>query len=178
MALYSLGEARVETPADGDFWVAPNAIVVGKVKLEKGASVWFGAVLRGDNELIHIGARTNIQDGSVLHTDPGFPMTIAEGCTIGHMVMLHGCTIGRNSLIGIGSIVLNGARIGENCLIGANTLIPEGKEIPSGTMVLGSPGKVVRKLTEEDIARIGRTVAFYERNAKRFADGFKPDPRG
>ena len=159
-------------------WAAPNATLIGKVRLQHDASVWFGAVLRGDNELIDIGARSNVQDNCVLHTDMGSPLTVGPDCTIGHMVMLHGCTIGRNSLIGIGSIVLNGARIGENCLIGANTLIPEGKEIPSGTMVLGSPGKVVRKLTEEDIARIGRTVAFYERNAKRFADGFKPDPRG
>ena len=131
MALYNLDGVGVVTPASGRFWVAPNAILLGKVKLEHEASVWFGAVLRGDNELITVGERSNVQDGSVLHTDPGFPLTIGADCTIGHMVMLHGCTIGRGSLIGIGSIILNGAKIGEECLIGANTLIPEGKDIPA-----------------------------------------------
>ena len=136
---------------EGDAWVAPGAQLMGKVVLEPGASVWFGAVLRGDNEPIRVGARSNVQDGCVLHTDPGFPLDIGEDCTIGHMVMLHGCTIGRGSLIGIGSIILNGARIGEECLIGANTLIPEGKVIPPRSMVLGSPGKIVRQLTDDDV---------------------------
>jgi carbonic anhydrase/acetyltransferase-like protein (isoleucine patch superfamily) len=174
MALYELDGVQVATPADGRFWVAPSAILIGKVILEEDASVWFGSVLRGDNEPIRVGARSNIQEGCVLHTDPGFPLSIAEGCTIGHMVMLHGCTIGRGSLIGIGSIVLNGARIGEECLIGANTLIAEGKEIPPRSMVLGSPGKIVRQLTDEDAARFGAAAGRYVANWKRFATGMKP----
>ena len=174
MALYDLDDAHVETPADGSFWVAPNAVVLGKVRLETEASVWFGAVLRGDNELIRVGARSNVQDGCVLHTDPGFPLDIAEDCTIGHMVMLHGCTIGRGSLIGIGSIILNGAKIGEECLIGANTLIPEGKVIPPRSMVLGSPGKIVRELTDEDVARFGKGAGRYVANWKRYKAGFRP----
>jgi len=147
--------------------------VVGSVELEDEASVWFGAVLRGDNELIKVGARSNVQDGCVLHTDPGFPLTIGPDCTIGHMVMLHGCTIGARSLIGIGSIVLNGARIGEECLIGANTLIAEGKEIPARSMVLGSPGKIVRQLTDVDVARFTGGAGRYVTNWKRFAAGLK-----
>jgi carbonic anhydrase/acetyltransferase-like protein (isoleucine patch superfamily) len=174
MPLYELDGVCVTTPEDGRFWVAPTAVLIGKVILEQDASVWFGSVLRGDNEPIRVGARSNIQEGCVLHTDPGFPLTIAEGCTIGHMVMLHGCTIGRGSLIGIGSVVLNGARIGEECLIGANTLIPEGKEIPPRSMVLGSPGKVVRQLTDEDAARFGAAAGRYVNNWKRFAKGLKP----
>jgi carbonic anhydrase/acetyltransferase-like protein (isoleucine patch superfamily) len=174
MALYELDGTRVSTPVDGRYWVAPTAVLIGKVILEEDASVWFGSVLRGDNEPIKVGARSNIQEGCVLHTDPGFPLTIAEGCTIGHMVMLHGCTIGRGSLIGIGSIILNGARIGEECLIGANTLIPEGKEIPPRSMVLGSPGKIVRQLSDEDAARFGAAAGRYVKNWQRFAQGLKP----
>ena len=177
MALYDLDDTRVETPADGNFWIAPSAVVLGKVRIETDASVWFGAVLRGDNELIRVGARSNVQDGCVLHTDPGFPLDIAEDCTIGHMVMLHGCTIGRGSLIGIGSIVLNGARIGEECLIGANTLIPEGKVIPPRSMVLGSPGKIVRELTDEDVVRFGKGAGRYVANWKRYKAGLRPVPR-
>ncbi|HRO50325.1 MAG TPA: gamma carbonic anhydrase family protein [Hyphomicrobium sp.] len=176
MALYDLDDTRVETPADGSFWVAPNAVVIGKVRIETDASVWFGAVLRGDNELIRIGARSNVQDGCVLHTDPGFPLDIAEDCTVGHMVMLHGCTIGRGSLIGIGSIILNGAQIGEECLIGANTLIPEGKVIPPRSMVLGSPGKIVRELSDEDVVRFGKGAGRYVANWKRYKAGFRPVP--
>ncbi len=174
MPLYKLDEESVSTPASGAFWVAPNAIVLGKVKLEEDASIWFGAVLRGDNELITVGARSNVQDGSVLHTDPGFPLTIGEDCTIGHMVMLHGCTIGRGSLIGIGSIIMNGAKIGEECVIGAGALVPEGKEIPPRSMVLGSPGKVVRQLTDEDVKRFGGAARRYVANWKRYAAGFTP----
>lgn len=174
MALYELEGTRVTTPPDGGFWVAPNAVVIGKVVIEEEASIWFGSILRGDNEPIRIGARSNIQDGCVLHTDPGYPLTVGADCTIGHMVMLHGCTIGRGSLIGIGSIVLNGVTIGEECLIGANTLITEGKEIPPRSMVLGSPGKVVRQLEPEDVARFGAAAGRYVRNWKRFAAGLKP----
>ena len=174
MTLYTLDGVAVSTPASGNFWVAPNAIVLGKVKLEEDSSVWFGAVLRGDNELITLGERSNIQDGCVLHTDPGFPLTIGPDCTIGHMAMLHGCSIGRGSLIGIGSIILNGAKIGDECVIGANALIPEGKEIPPRSMVLGSPGKIVRQLTDEDVARFGRGAGRYVSNWRRYAKGFQP----
>ncbi|NOT70528.1 MAG: gamma carbonic anhydrase family protein [Hyphomicrobium sp.] len=174
MALYELDGARVSTPESGRFWVAPDAVLLGKVCLEEDASVWFGAVLRGDNELITVGARSNVQDGSVLHTDPGFPLTIGSDCTIGHMVMLHGCTIGRGSLIGIGSIILNGAKIGEECLIGANTLIGEGKDIPPRSMVIGSPGKIIRQLTDEDVQRFGKGAGRYVNNWQRYASGLKP----
>ncbi len=171
MTLYRLGDVRVRTPASGRYWVAPNAVVLGNVEICENASVWFGTVIRGDNELIRIGARSNVQDGCVLHTDPGFPMSIGEDCTIGHMVMLHGCTIGRGSLVGIGSIILNGARIGEECLIGANTLIAEGKDIPPRSMVLGSPGRIVRQLTDDDVARFGGAAGRYVENWQRFAAG-------
>ncbi len=174
MALYELESVRPSTPADGSFWVAPNAVVLGKVVIETDASVWFGAVLRGDNEPIRVGARSNVQDGCVLHTDPGFPLEIGEDCTVGHMVMLHGCTIGRGSLIGIGSIIMNGAKIGEECLIGANTLIPEGKVIPPRSMVLGSPGKIVRQLSDEDARRFGGAAGRYVKNWKRYKSGLEP----
>ena len=174
MALYELDGVRAETPGDGRCWVAPNAVLLGHVILEEDASVWFGAVLRGDNEPIRIGARSNVQDGCVLHTDPGCPLSIGADCTIGHMVMLHGCTIGRGSLIGIGSIILNGAIIGEECLVGANTLIAEGKVIPPRSMVLGSPGKIIRQLSDGDIQRFGGAARRYVTNWKRFAAGLKP----
>lgn len=174
MALYTLDGVGVRTPGDGRCWVAPNAVVLGKVELAEESSVWFGAVLRGDNELIRVGPRSNVQDGCVLHTDPGYPLTIEADCTIGHMVMLHGCTIGRGSLIGIGSIILNGAQIGEECLIGANTLIPEGKVIPPRSMVLGSPGRIVRQLSDEDAARFGGAAGRYVKNWKRYAAGLQP----
>jgi carbonic anhydrase/acetyltransferase-like protein (isoleucine patch superfamily) len=174
MPLYKFDGIGVSTPASGAFWVAPNAVLLGKVKLGEDASVWFSAVLRGDNELITVGARSNVQDGCVLHTDPGFPLTIAEDCTIGHMAMLHGCTIGRGSLIGIGSIILNGAEIGEECVIGAGALIPEGKIIPPRSMVLGSPGKVVRQLSDEEAHRFGDGARRYVDKWKHYADGLKP----
>ena len=174
MAFFELDGVRVSTPGEGKCWVAPNAVLLGKVRLEEDASVWFGAVLRGDNELITVGARSNVQDGSVLHTDPGFPLSIGEDCTIGHMVMLHGCTIGRGSLIGIGSIILNGANIGEECVIGANTLIPEGKVIPARSMVMGSPGKIVRQMTDNEAKRFGGAAGRYVANWKRYAVGLRP----
>jgi carbonic anhydrase/acetyltransferase-like protein (isoleucine patch superfamily) len=173
MALYELDGTGVSTPADGRYWIAPNAVVIGKVILDEDASVWFGSVIRGDNEPIRIGARSNVQEACILHTDPGYPLTIGEDCTVGHRVMLHGCSIGRGSLVGIGSIVLNGARIGEECLIGANTLITEGKEIPPRSMVLGSPGKIVRELSSEDVAKFGAAAGRYVKNWKRFAAGLK-----
>lgn len=174
MTLYTLDGVAVSTPGEGKFWVAPNAVLLGKVRLEEDASVWFSAVLRGDNELITVGRGSNVQDGCVLHTDPGFPLTIGADCTVGHMVMLHGCSIGDGALIGIGSIILNGATIGENCVIGANTLIPEGKAIPPRSMVLGSPGKVVKTLNDEEIARFGRGAGRYVANWKRYAKGLAP----
>jgi carbonic anhydrase/acetyltransferase-like protein (isoleucine patch superfamily) len=173
MTLYSLDGHAVETPREGRYWVAPNASVIGKVVIEPEASIWFGAVLRGDNEPIRVGAGSNIQDGAVLHTDPGFPLTIGRDCTIGHMAMLHGCTIGRSSLIGIGAIVLNGAVIGEECLIGAHALIPEGKTIPPRSLVIGAPGRVVRELGEADVARLREAAPIYQRRWKQYASGLK-----
>jgi carbonic anhydrase/acetyltransferase-like protein (isoleucine patch superfamily) len=175
MPLYELDGVRVETPGEGRYWLAPTAVLIGEVILEEEASVWFGSVLRGDNEPIRIGARSNVQEGCVLHTDPGFPLSVGADCTIGHMVMLHGCTIGKGSLIGIGAIVLNGAKIGEECLIGANTLIAEGNEIPPRSMVVGSPGKIIRQLSDEDAARFGGAAGRYVKNWKRFAAGLRPE---
>lgn len=174
MALFELDGVAVETPGEGAYWVAPNAFAIGRVKLEQDASVWFGAVLRGDNELITLGPRSNVQDGCVLHTDPGFPLTIGADCTIGHMAMLHGCTIGARSLIGIGAVILNGAKIGEECVIGAKALIAEGKEIPPRSLVMGAPGKIIRQLTDEDVAKFTRGAGRYVANWKRFSAGMKP----
>ncbi len=174
--LYKLGDAEVETAGE-DWFVAPDAAVVGSVRLENNASVWFGAVLRGDNEPIVVGENSNVQDLSVLHTDPGVPLTIGRNVTVGHKVMLHGCTIGDNSLIGINSVVLNGANIGSNCLIGANSLVTEGKHIPDGSLALGSPAKVIRQLTDAEKAMLRESAATYVRNFKRFRKDLKPDPR-
>ena len=164
---YCLGSSQVEAHADS--WVAPNATLVGKVKLESGASVWFNAVLRGDNELIHIGENSDVQDGTVMHTDMGFPLNIGTGVTIGHNAMLHGCSVGDYSLIGINAVILNGAKIGKYCIIGANSLIGEGKEIPDGSLVMGSPGKVVRELTEPQKKMLEASAAHYVHNAQRYA---------
>ena len=174
MALYELDGKRVTTPGAGRYWVAENAVVIGNVRIEEDASIWFGSVVRGDNEPIVIGRGANIQEGSVLHTDPGFPMTIGADCTIGHMVMLHGCTIGAGSLIGIGAVVLNGAKIGEGSLIGAGALIPEGREIPPRSLVFGSPGKVIRQIDDDHAARIRHAARHYVTNWKRFVGGLKP----
>lgn len=168
MPLYELDGAKVSIPANGNYWVAPTATVIGRVTLEEAVTVWFGATIRGDNEPIRIGRRTSIQENAVLHVDPGFPLTIEEDCTIGHLAMLHGCTIGRGALIGIGAIVLNGARIGEGAMIGAGALIPEGKVIPANSVVLGSPGKVTREVTEADRARIVEGVIDYEQKCKLY----------
>ena len=151
-----------------DSWVAPNAIIIGKVKLEKNSSIWFNAVLRGDIEKIVIGENSNIQDGSVLHTDPGYPLTVGKGVTVGHMVMLHGCEISDDTLIGIGSTILNKAKIGKNCIIGANTLVTENKVIPDNSLVLGSPGKVIRKVTDDEIKVICENAKHYVENSKRY----------
>ena len=164
---YALGEHAVTTHGD-DYWIAPNAAVVGKVVLEKDASVWFGSTLRGDNEPITVGAGSNIQDGCVLHTDPGFPLVIGANVSVGHLVMLHGCSIGEGSLIGIGAVVLNGARIGRNCLVGAKALITEGKEIPDNSVVLGAPGKVARQVSEADLRMLARIPPGYVERWKLF----------
>ncbi len=165
--LYQLGERIPELRGEHHF-VAANASVIGTVILEDNVSVWFNAVIRGDNEPIHIGTNSNIQDGAVLHTDPGAPLTIGSNVTVGHLVMLHGCTIGDGSLIGIHSVILNHAVIGRNCLIGANTLITEGKVIPDNSLVVGSPGKVLRTLSEEEITAIHANAARYVENLKRY----------
>src|ERR1700739_3571705 len=149
MNVYNLGDAAPALPDPTEYWIAPNAVVLVNVILKKNASIWWGATLRGDNDPIIVGEGSNVQDGSVLHTDTGSPLTIGANVTVGHMVMLHGCTIGDNSLVGIGSIVLNGAKIGKNCLIGANCLITEGKEISDNSLVMGAPGKVVREISPE-----------------------------
>ena len=174
MALYELDGHRVTVPANGRFWVADNATLVGQVTIHEDASVWFNTVARGDNEPIVISARSNVQDGCVLHTDPGFPLTIGEEATIGHMAMLHGCTIGRGALIGIGAIVLNGAKIGEDCLIGAGALIPEGKEIPARSVVFGSPGKIVRQVGAGELERMRWGVQLYVKRWQDYARSLKP----
>jgi carbonic anhydrase/acetyltransferase-like protein (isoleucine patch superfamily) len=170
--LWELDDRRVK--AQGAYFVAENATVVGSVELGEGASIWFGAVLRGDADRIVVGAGSNVQDGAVLHTDPGFPLLIGESVTVGHKVMLHGCQIGDNSLIGINAVVLNGARIGANCLIGAGALITEGKEIPDNSVVMGAPGKVVKTLGPEQVAGLKASAAHYVSNGQRFRDGLRP----
>ena len=174
MNTYRLGDVAPELPGADEYWIAPTASVIGNVILKRNASIWFGAVLRGDNEPIEIGENSNVQDNSVLHTDIGQPLTIGRNVTIGHMVMLHGCVIGDGSLVGIGSIVLNGAKIGRNCIIGANSLITEGKEIPDNSMVMGSPGKVVRTLSDAQAAGLAAGALHYVENWKRFKAGLRP----
>jgi carbonic anhydrase/acetyltransferase-like protein (isoleucine patch superfamily) len=170
--IYRLGDDAPEL--DASSWTAPSATLIGKVRLQAGASVWFGAVLRGDNELIDIGVNSNVQDGTVMHTDAGVPLTIGTGVTIGHNAMLHGCTVGDYSLIGINAVILNGAKIGKHCIIGANALIAEGKEIPDGSLVMGSPGKVVRELTEVQKQGLRASAQHYVDNARRYARDLKP----
>lgn len=173
MTVYTLDGVMPEIAAGRRAWIAPSASVLGKVRLLDEASVWFGAVLRGDNEWIEIGERSNVQDNGVLHTDIGFPLTVGPECTIGHLAILHGCTIGARSLVGMGATVLNGARIGEECLIGANALVPEGREIPDGMLALGSPAKVVRALSAGERAGLRESALGYAANARRFAAGLQ-----
>jgi len=173
MTIYSLGERK---PALGHHaWVAPNATLIGDVRLGDDASIWWNAVLRADNDTIAIGAGSNIQDGSVLHADEGVPLTLGERVTVGHMVMLHGCTIGDETLIGIKSVILNKAVIGRHCIIGANSLIPEGKVIPDRSLVMGSPGKVVRQLSDEEVARLRLAAQGYVENARRYRADLKQE---
>ncbi|MGE7370912.1 gamma carbonic anhydrase family protein [Neorhizobium sp. NPDC001467] len=174
MPLYALGDFTPDTPAANRYWVAPDAHVIGKVALGEDVGIWFGAVLRGDNELISVGARTNVQEGAMLHTDMGYPATIGEGCTIGHHAIIHGCTIGNNSLIGMGATILNGARIGNNCLVGANALVTEGKEFPDGSLIVGSPARAVRALDADAIAKLTVSADNYVKNWQRFAAQLRP----
>src|SRR5215471_2064884 len=174
MSVFSLGNVTPELPNDDEYWIAPTASVIGRVILKKNASVWWGATLRGDNDPITIGENSNVQDGSVLHTDAGSPLTIGANVTVGHMAMLHGCTIGDGSLIGIGAVVLDGARIGRNCLIGAKALIPEGKEIPDNSLVVGAPGRVLREVSEAQLQMLAGAAEHYVHNWKRYETGLQP----
>ncbi|MAZ31935.1 MAG: gamma carbonic anhydrase family protein [Thalassospira sp.] len=168
MTIYSLDDQRPTLPKEGTFWIAPGAHVIGRVVLAQNASVWFGAVLRGDNEVLEIGEGTNIQEHAMVHSDPGYPVSIGRHVTVGHRAIVHGCTIGDNALIGMGATVLNGAQIGRNCLIGAGALVTEGKEIPDGSLVMGAPGKIVRALDEAAIEGLETSAQTYIRNWKRF----------
>ncbi|PDQ17151.1 gamma carbonic anhydrase family protein [Mesorhizobium sanjuanii] len=173
MPLYAIdGKTPGFEDADSN-WIAPDATLIGDIRVGRNAGFWFGVVIRGDNEPIVIGADTNVQEHTVMHTDPGFPLTIGQGCTIGHRALLHGCTIGDNSLIGMGAIVLNGARIGRNSLVGAGALVTEGKEFPDNSLIVGSPARVVRDLDDAAIARLRGSAAHYVANARRFKAGLK-----
>jgi carbonic anhydrase/acetyltransferase-like protein (isoleucine patch superfamily) len=173
MPLYALDDAAPELPGADSCWIAPDAHVIGKVRLGPDVSIWFGSVLRGDNELIEIGARTNIQEGCMLHTDMGFPMTIGADCTIGHHAILHGCTIGPNALVGMGATILNGARIGANSLVGANALVTEGKEFPDNALIVGAPAKAIRTLDADTAERLRQTALHYVENWRRFRKGLR-----
>ena len=168
MPIYALGDLRPQIAEDS--WIAPDANLIGQVVVEDGASVWFGVTIRADHEIIRIGKGTNVQEHCVMHIDAGYPLTIGAGCTIGHKAMLHGCTIGENSLIGMGATILNGAKIGKNCLIGACALVTEGKEIPDNSLVMGAPGKVVRTLGPEDIEGLARVSGIYTENMRHYRD--------
>lgn len=174
MTIYALDGLSPELPGDGDYWIAPDANVIGRVIVQSGVSIWFGATLRGDNDTITIGQGSNVQENTVMHTDMGFPLTIGRDCTIGHKAMLHGCTIGDETLIGMGATILNGARIGRNCLVGAGALVPEGKEIPDGSLVVGTPARVIRTLDDTAIEGLRRSAAHYRDNMRRFRAGLVP----
>lgn len=174
MPLYSLDGVAPETPGADRFWVAPDAHVIGKVVIGEDVGIWFGAVIRGDNETITLGAETNIQEHAMLHTDIGFPLTTGRGCTIGHGAILHGCTLGDHVLVGMGATVLNGAKIGAGSLVGAGALVTEGKEFPENSLIVGAPAKAIRVLDEKALAGLKASAAGYSRNWKRFAAGLKP----
>jgi carbonic anhydrase/acetyltransferase-like protein (isoleucine patch superfamily) len=173
MPLYALDDRHPELPEAGRYWIAPDAHVIGRVRLGLDVGIWFGAVLRGDNELIDVGAGTNIQEGSLLHTDMGAPLAIGAGCTIGHHAILHGCTLGENTLIGMGATILNHARIGANSLVGANALVTEGKEFPDNSLIVGAPAKAVRSLDAEAVERLRWSATHYVENWKRYAAGLR-----
>ena len=174
MSLYALDGVAPKLSTEGNIFFAPGARVIGNVHLAADVSIWFNAVLRGDNEPIVIGRGSNVQDGAVFHTDPGFPMTIGQNVTVGHKAILHGCTIGDGSLIGMGAVVLNGAKIGKGCLIGANALVTEGKEIPDGSMAVGQPAKVLRSVDERLAAELRRAAEVYQRRLAQYRDGLEP----
>jgi carbonic anhydrase/acetyltransferase-like protein (isoleucine patch superfamily) len=173
MPIYSLDEIAPILPEPDRFWIAPDAHVIGRVRLGLDVGIWFGAVLRGDNELLDIGEATNIQEGAMLHTDEGAPLTIGAGCTIGHHAILHGCTVGENSLIGMGATVLNHAVIGANCIVGANALVTEGKEFPDNSLIVGTPARAIRALDAGAIERLRWSARHYVDNWKRFAQGMR-----
>jgi carbonic anhydrase/acetyltransferase-like protein (isoleucine patch superfamily) len=173
MPIYELDGTAPDLPADGRYWIAETATLIGRVRLKSQASVWFGSVLRGDNEWIELGTRSQIQDNATLHTDPGFPLTIGADCVIGHNVVLHGCTIGDNSLVGMGAIVLNGAKIGRHCLVGAGALLTEGKEFPDRSLIVGSPARVIRTIDEETIRMIAQGADIYVRRWQQYAKGLR-----
>ena len=173
MPLYALGDAVPELPDEGRYWIAPDAHVIGRVRLGLDVGIWFGAVARGDNELIDIGAGSNVQEGVTLHTDMGAPLTIGAGCTIGHQAIVHGCTLGENTLVGMGATILNHARIGKNCLVGANTLITEGKEFPDNSLIVGTPARAIRTLDDKAVAMIARGADIYVQRSQQYAKGLK-----
>ncbi|MBM3521900.1 MAG: gamma carbonic anhydrase family protein [Alphaproteobacteria bacterium] len=173
MAIYALDEHRPSLPSAGRFWVAPAAQVIGRVTLGDEVGVWFGVVIRGDNEPITIGARTNLQEGVMIHVDPGFPVAIGEDCTIGHHAIIHGCTIGSNSLVGMGATILNGARIGAGCLVGAGALVTERKEFPDNSLIVGAPAKAIRTLDAAAVEAIRGSATHYVKNWRRYAAGLK-----
>jgi carbonic anhydrase/acetyltransferase-like protein (isoleucine patch superfamily) len=173
MPIYALGDFAPTLPEPDRYWVAPDANVIGKVVLGDDVGIWFGATLRGDNEPITVGARSNIQEGVMVHTDPAFPVTIGTDCTIGHHAIVHGCIIGDNSLVGMGATILNGAKIGRNCLVGANALVTEGKEFPDNSLIVGSPAKAIRVLDDEAAGRLKDSAARYVENWKRFSRDLK-----
>jgi carbonic anhydrase/acetyltransferase-like protein (isoleucine patch superfamily) len=173
MPIYELDGQAPEFPGLGEYWVAETAVLIGRVRLKREASVWFGAVLRGDNEWIELGERSQIQDNATLHTDPGFPLVIGANCVIGHKVTLHGCTIGDNSLVGMGAIMLNGARIGNNCLVGAGSLITEGKTFPDNSMIVGAPARAIRSVDDKMRAMIRGGADIYVNRWKEYAKGLK-----
>lgn len=173
MAIYELDGKTPELPADGQYFIADTATVIGNVRLKSNASVWFGSVLRGDNELIEVGEGSNVQDNCTFHTDPGFPLTIGKNCTIGHNVILHGCTIEDGALIGMGAIIMNGARIGKGCIVGAGAVITEGKKFEDRALVVGAPARVIRSLTEDQVKAMTYGAPHYVHNGKRFKAGLK-----
>jgi len=177
MPVYSLDGVTPECRETTECWIAPTAVLIGQVRLKRDASIWFGAVLRADDELIEIGERSNVQDNCVFHVDPGFPLTVGDDCTIGHQAMVHGCTIGSNTLIGMCATVLNGAQIGRNCLIGANSLIPENKVIPDNSLVMGAPGRVVREIDEAGVRSLTEAAAVYVVRWRRYARGLAAKAR-
>ena len=173
MAIYELDGQAPEFPGEGEYWVADSAVLIGRVRMKKDTSVWFGAVLRGDNEWIELGERSQIQDNATLHTDPGFPMVIGSNCVIGHNVILHGCTIGDNSLVGMGAIMLNGSKIGKNCLVGAGAVVTEGKTFPDNSLIVGAPARVIRTLDDKLAAMIRGGADIYVKRSKQYAKGLK-----